>query len=84
MESDESGSSQDSSHSSASSNYKEKNEELSASNDRIDQHGDGCEWVEPYSDELITDTNWVADYRAKKQNRNGRIISCFRKFYSSL
>ena len=64
MESDESGSSQDSFHSSSSSYYEEANEELSASN----QHGDGCVWVEPYSDEPIADTNWAADYRAKKQN----------------
>ena len=77
MESDECGPSQDSFHSSSSSNYEEENEELSASNDRIDQHGDGCEWVEPYSDEPIADTNWVADYRAKKQNPNERIFSCF-------
>ena len=77
MESDESGSSQDSSYSSSSSNYEEENQELSASNDRIDQHGDGCEWVEPYSDELIAGTNWVADYRAKKQNQNEGIFSCF-------
>ena len=77
IESDESGSSKDCSQSSSSSNYEEENEELSTSNDRIDQHGDGCEWVEPYSDEPIADTNWVADYRAKKQNRNEGIFSCF-------
>ena len=40
----------------------------SSSNDRLDQHGDGYVWVEPYSDEPSAGRKWAADYRAKKQN----------------
>ena len=61
MESDESGLSQKSSRRSSSSNYEEESEEFTAVINSIDQLGNCCEWVEPYCDEPIADTKWVAD-----------------------
>ena len=66
MESDESGSTQNSSRRSSSSNYEEENEEFTAATDSIDHLGDCSGW-EPYCDEPMADTNWIAAYQARKQ-----------------